>query len=503
MAMPMDKAEASAGEDRSQNSGMVKHEEEAPGPLKMDPRGLPLSPQPTSDPKDPLNWNRWLKLMVLTEVSIFSFLALFSASLITPAFVPLSLFLHKDLVTTAYVTSTFILLAGISTIVWNPIANVYGRRPVYIFTVAIAAAMCGASGTAKNYGTLIALRCLNGFFGGVPLGLGSATVCDMYFAHERGLYMGIYTISFLTGGHIAPLIGGYVEKNLSWHWCFYVPSIITGGILIIFIFTVPETLYSRTPAAVARPSQSWMSNMLMKRRAHPTRQVRLIDFVRPFQMMIYPSVLLPTWCYALCFAYGSILFIITSANLFGKIYHFQPQQTGLLLGIPITVGSLIGELFAGGISDWISEKRAIRRGGERSPEDRLLGIAPSVLLTPLGIIIEGVCLQNKTHWIGVAMGIAIASAGLQVATTGVYTYTAECYKPQSPELGSLINFARQVYSFTIGFYAIPFANMIGIQDAWITLAMITFAFFLPLIPLYFKGAGWRKRLGNPNFHQDL
>jgi hypothetical protein len=80
--MSTDKAEASAAEDRSQNSGTAKHEEEAPGPLKLDPRGIPLSPQPTDDPKDPLNWNRWLKLMVLTEVSIFSFLALFSASLI-------------------------------------------------------------------------------------------------------------------------------------------------------------------------------------------------------------------------------------------------------------------------------------------------------------------------------------------------------------------------------------------------------------------------------------
>jgi hypothetical protein len=60
-----------------------------------------------------------------------------------------------------------------------------------------------------------------------------------------------------------------------------------------------------------------------------------------------------------------------------------------------------------------------------------------------------------------------------------------------------------VYSFTIGFYAIPFANQIGIEDAWITLAMITFFFFLPLIPLYYYGAGWRKRLGNPTFHQDL
>lgn len=86
MAVPMDKAEVSASEDHSQNSGSAKHEgeheEEAPGALKLDPRGLPLSPQPTNDPKDPLNWNRWLKLMVLAEVSIFSFLALFSASLI-------------------------------------------------------------------------------------------------------------------------------------------------------------------------------------------------------------------------------------------------------------------------------------------------------------------------------------------------------------------------------------------------------------------------------------
>lgn len=86
MAVPMDKAEVSASEDHSQNGGSAKHEgeheEEAHRPLKLDPRGLPLSPQPTDDPKDPLNWNRWLKLMVLVEVSLFSFLALFSASLI-------------------------------------------------------------------------------------------------------------------------------------------------------------------------------------------------------------------------------------------------------------------------------------------------------------------------------------------------------------------------------------------------------------------------------------
>ena len=338
---------------------------------------------------------------------------------------PLSAFVHRNLVETAYVTSAFVLCVGISTIIWNPISNVYGRRPVYIISIAIGTAMSAASGAARSYGELLAYRCLNGFFGGVPLGLGSATVCDMFFAHERGWYMGIYTVSFITGGHVAPIIGGYIEEKLTWRWCFYVPSILTGAVLLIFILTVPETLYSRVPEALSRPSRTWAENMLMQRRAHPTRQLRLADFGRPFQMLKYPSVLLPTLCYSLSFAYGSILFIITSANLFGAIYHFQPQQTGLLLGIPITVGGVIGESVAGGVSDWISEKRALARGGPRSPEDRLLSTIPASILTPLGIIIEGVCLERKTHWIGIAMGIAVASAGLQIATTGIYTYTAE------------------------------------------------------------------------------
>lgn len=326
---------------------------------------------------------------------------------------------------TAYVTSVFIACVGVSAVVWNPISNVYGRRPIYILSIAVGLAMSVASGKAKNFGSLLAFRALNGFFGGVPLGLGSSTVCDMFFTNERGFYMGIYTVSFIIGGHVAPIIGGYIEKNLTWHWCFYVPAIITAGLLVCFILTVPETLYSRAPEALAQPPRSWTQNMLMLRRAHPTRRLRLVDFFRPIQMLQYPSVLLPTCYYATSFAYGSILFIITSANLFGKIYHYQPQQTGLLLGIPITIGSLIGEGVSGGFSDLISEKRAVARGGERKAEDRLLAIVPAFVLIPIGVIIEGVCLQHKTHWIGVAFGIALASVGLQIATTVVYTYTAE------------------------------------------------------------------------------
>lgn len=331
-----------------------------------------------------------------------------------------------------YVTSMFLLSCGVSSIFWNPISNVYGRRPVYIFTVLAALLMSVASGKATSYGSLLAFRCVNGFFGGVPGGLGNAVVTDLFFTHERGLYMGIYTVMYITGGHIAPIIGGYIEDAISWRWCFYIPAIITAVVWLIYVLTVPETLYPRASQTQPEP-RTWAQNMTMQGRVHPAGHLRLIDFFRPFQMLQYPSVLLPSVYYAVAFAHGSLLFIISSAQLFAADYGYEARRTGLLMGIPITVGSVLGEFLSGGFSDWISERRSLARGGQRKPEDRLLAIIPSFFLTPLGVIIEGVCLENRTHFMGVAMGIATASFGLQVATTVVYTYTSEVFPSQLTE----------------------------------------------------------------------
>lgn len=324
------------------------------------------------------------------------------------------------------VTSIFIACAGIASLFWNPISNVYGRRPIYIISLLACLAFLVTSAESSHYGEMMAFRALNGLFAGVPLGLGSATVCDLFYTHERGLYMGIYTVMLITGGHLAPVIGGYIAVNLTWRWCFLIPSIITAVEFVIFVCTVPETLFSRAPEALARPQKSWAQNMLMTGpRAHPTRRLQLVDFWRPIQLLTYPDVFFPTLYYAIIFTYGSILFIISSANLFKAHYHFMPQQTGLLLGLPLTLGSLLGETIAGWVSDLISRSKAIRRGGQRVAEDRLLGMIPGAVLVPLGIIIEGVCLQQKTHWAGTAMGIGIASFGYQIVTTAVYSYTAE------------------------------------------------------------------------------
>src|SRR3569833_1634138 len=79
--MALDKLQPN-GIDDTEYADISNHGDATSRTPRLDPHGLPLVPQPSADPMDPLNWKLWLKVMVLVEVSVLSFLALLSASLI-------------------------------------------------------------------------------------------------------------------------------------------------------------------------------------------------------------------------------------------------------------------------------------------------------------------------------------------------------------------------------------------------------------------------------------
>ena len=131
-----------------------------------------------------------------------------------------------------------------------------------------------------------------------------------------------------------------------------------------------------------------------------------------------------------CFGYGSVLFALTGAKLFTEFYGFSTLQTGLMLSVPLLLGGIIGELCAGWVTDWLSNRHAQRNSGERLPEARLTAIW-GTLLVPVGIVLEGVCLEysSEVHWVGSAFGMGLAHMGLQIATTTIYAYTTDVSFP--------------------------------------------------------------------------
>ena len=402
----------------------------------------------------------------------------------------------------------YLICSGIPPLLVIPLANVYGRRLVYLLGNLLAAVTNIATGSATTWSGVIASRAFNGLGAGSAVAIGAATICDIYYLHERGTYMGFYTWFLNNGPHFASLVGGFIAQNLGWRFCFSIPGYIQLGVFVFNVFCLPETLYSRKqkPELSDASERSHVDNLLFRHTRLNDRKPHLKDFFRPLIMARYVCVLLPTLYYMTAFCYGSVLFATTGSAVYSEFYHFNTIQTGLVLSVPLLIGCVVGEANAGWFIDWLVYRYAKRHDGKRAPEPRLDALWLALTI-PIGVIIDGICISHSatSSWVGSAMGLGIACFGVQVAGTVVYTYCTDCYKPQTPELASFINVFRQVFSALISFYAIPLANAIQFQYAWLVFALINVLFFVPLIYLRFKGekiraSSWQ---APPLLHMDI
>lgn len=129
-------------------------------------------------------------------------------------------------------------------------------------------------------------------------------------------------------------------------------------------------------------------------------------FFRPMAFIILPQVLWATLVMS-----GTIGFLVAiSSNFaaaFATAYGFEPWQSGLCF-IAALIGAFIGIFVGGHFSDWIADKQTQRNGGVREPEMRLPAILVSVVTAPLALVLYGVGIQYKLHWIcpTIALGLS-------------------------------------------------------------------------------------------------
>jgi len=96
------------------------------------------------------------------------------------AFVPLAKSMHISVVEASYQTTVPIVFAGVAPLIWSPIANVYGRRPIFICVTALGIAAHAASGAASTWSGILAARAFVGIGTSAGMGIGAAVVADLY-----------------------------------------------------------------------------------------------------------------------------------------------------------------------------------------------------------------------------------------------------------------------------------------------------------------------------------
>ncbi|KAK3065872.1 hypothetical protein LTS18_002294, partial [Coniosporium uncinatum] len=266
----------------------------------------------------------------------------------------------------SYVTTSFVIVGGIFPMVVVPFSNIYGRRILYLIFTAVAFAANIGRAAAPTYGGVIAGSIFNGIGSSISLGIGAATICDMFTQGQRGFYIGIYAVAVTNGPHIAPIVGGYLADTLGWRWCFWIPAFLQAALWVICIFTFPETLYSRTDHNMVK-RRSYVSKLLFHGKVL-NRELHAKDFWFSFRMIKYLAVTVPCTYYMTVNTYGSLLFAVTGSRICKQVWGFDTAQTGLFMGVPLTVGCMIGEALAGWVSDIIINTYARRHDGYRKPE---------------------------------------------------------------------------------------------------------------------------------------
>ena len=141
----------------------------------------------------------------------------------------------------SWMVTAYLLCETIMIPIAGKLSDIYGRKPLFLIGLGLFAVGSVIAGLSTSMGMFIAARAVQGIGGGILIPVATAAVADLYAPRERARMQGILGAIFGVGSGIGPLLGGYIEGAISWHWCFYIniPLALIALILTIRKFPTP------------------------------------------------------------------------------------------------------------------------------------------------------------------------------------------------------------------------------------------------------------------------
>jgi DHA2 family multidrug resistance protein len=122
----------------------------------------------------------------------------------------------------SWVLTSYIVAAAVMTAPTGYLAARFGRKRLFIVSVAgftITSMMCGAAATLPE---MIIFRLLQGAFGAGLVPLSQAVLLDTYPREQHGSAMAMWGMGVMLGPILGPTLGGYLTEYYNWRWTFYI-----------------------------------------------------------------------------------------------------------------------------------------------------------------------------------------------------------------------------------------------------------------------------------------
>jgi EmrB/QacA subfamily drug resistance transporter len=140
----------------------------------------------------------------------------------------------------SWVFTAYMLTSTVSVPVYGRLGDVYGRRPLMLFSIVVFLAGSALCGIAQGMTELVVFRAIQGIGAGGLFPLSLAVIGGIVPPRDRGRWQGLIGAVFAASSIIGPAVGGLIVDHTSWRWIFLVNLPVGGIALVVVSLTMPR-----------------------------------------------------------------------------------------------------------------------------------------------------------------------------------------------------------------------------------------------------------------------
>jgi EmrB/QacA subfamily drug resistance transporter len=178
---------------------------------------------------------------VLAATILGSSMAFIDSTVVNVALPAIQTSLGGTVVSMQWVIEAYALLLSALILTGGALGDVFGRRRMFLFGVAVFAVASVGCGLAADIGELVIARAVQGF-GAAFLVPGSLSIISASFRKsERGRAIGTWSGFTSITAAAGPVLGGWLIEHASWRWAFFLNVPIAVAVILISFWRVPES----------------------------------------------------------------------------------------------------------------------------------------------------------------------------------------------------------------------------------------------------------------------
>src|SRR5919108_4224110 len=181
------------------------------------------------------------KWLTLVAVAFGLFMIMLDNTIVNVALPSIQRDLHIGISELEWVFNGYALTFGVLMLTGGKLADLLGRRLIFIIGLVIFAGASLACGLATTGGILIGARVVQGVGSALMNPATLSIITATFPPRQRGMAIGIWAGVAAMALAIGPLVGGLITQHISWSWIFFINIPVgVAGVLAARIF-IDET----------------------------------------------------------------------------------------------------------------------------------------------------------------------------------------------------------------------------------------------------------------------